>query len=35
MFMIMMGLTRATIRGFIEYLMTYERGQQKKGNPKQ
>ena len=27
------GRTRATIRGFIKYLMDYEEGQQKKGNP--
>ena len=25
--------TRATIRGFIKYLISYEEGQQKKGNP--
>ena len=27
------GRTRATIRGFINYLVAYERDQQKKGNP--
>ena len=27
------GRTRATIRGFIKYLIAYEQGQQKKGNP--
>ena len=27
------GRTRATIRGFINYLVTYEQGQQKKDNP--
>ena len=27
------GRTRATIRGFIKYLLAYEQGQRKKGNP--
>jgi four helix bundle protein len=27
------GRTRAAIRGFINYLITYEQGQGKKGNP--
>ena len=27
------GRTRATIRGFIKYLIAYEQGQRKKGNP--
>ena len=27
------GRTRAAIRGFINYLVAYERDQQKKGNP--
>ena len=27
------GRTRATIRGFIKYLIAYEQGQQKKRNP--
>ena len=27
------GRTRATIRGFIKYLITYKQGQEKKGNP--
>ena len=27
------GRTRAAIHGFIKYLMAYEQGQQKKGNP--
>jgi len=27
------GRTRAAIRGFINYLMAYERDQRKKGNP--
>ena len=27
------GRTRAAIRGFIKYLITYEQGQRKKGNP--
>ncbi len=27
------GRTRAAIRGFIKYLLAYERGQRKKGNP--
>ena len=27
------GRTRATIRGFIKYLIAYEQDQQKKGNP--
>jgi hypothetical protein len=26
------GRTRATIRGFIKYLLAYEQGQRKKGN---
>jgi hypothetical protein len=27
------GRTRAAIPGFIKYLITYEKGQRKKGNP--
>jgi len=27
------GRTRAAVRGFIKYLMAYERDQRKKGNP--
>ena len=27
------GRTRAAIRGFIKYLLTYEQGQQNKSNP--
>ena len=28
------GRTRSAIRGFIKYLVSYEKGQRKKGNPK-
>ena len=27
------GRTRAAVRGFIKYLLTYEQSQRKKGNP--
>jgi hypothetical protein len=29
------GRTRATIRGFIKYLLAYDQSQRKKGNPEQ